>query len=68
MSPAEQLADTIPPPPPPPAVKLCGCGRTYDAPEWRALHLVGYQEDGEGGELELRDCASCLSTIALEVP
>jgi hypothetical protein len=73
MSPAEQLADTIPPPPPPtmPApqpVKICGCGRAYHLDEWRRLHRVGAQDDGDGGELELRDCAGCLSTIAIEIP
>jgi hypothetical protein len=31
---------------------------------WRALILVGLQDDGEGGHLELRYC-DCGSTIAL---
>lgn len=72
MSPAEQVADTIPPPPPtlpaPPPVKVCGCGRSYDIHEWSSLHRVGAQDDGEGGVLELRDCAGCLSTLAIEIP
>lgn len=70
MSPAEQIADTIPPPPlpAPEPIKVCGCGRAFDAYEWRALRHVGDQDDGEGGVLELRDCTSCGSTIAIEIP
>ncbi len=48
-------------------VKTCGCGRHYDAPAWGALHVRGPMDDGDGGELELRDC-DCGSTIAIRVP
>lgn len=65
MSPEEQRASTIPPPPR--TIKACGCGRAFNVHEWRELRLVGYQDDGDGGELELRDCP-CASTIAIEIP
>lgn len=29
-----------------------------------SLHLVGFQNDGAGGQLELRDCPLCGSTLA----
>ncbi len=48
--------------------KTCGCGRAFTVREWRALRLVGHQDDFNGGELELRDCVGCLSTIAIEIP
>ncbi|MDB4946208.1 MAG: hypothetical protein JWP97_5742 [Labilithrix sp.] len=54
--------DTLPTPPP---VRVCGCGRSHDRDEWQGLRLVGLQEDGEGGELELRNC-QCGSTLAIE--
>lgn len=44
----------------------CGCGRAWYAGEWTALSLVGYQDDGDGGRLELRNC-TCSSTLAVEV-
>jgi len=49
-------------------MKTCRCGQHYDAKSWRGLRLVGVQEDGDGGNLELRNCASCGSTIAIELP
>lgn len=63
MTPAEQMASTIPAPPP---IKVCGCEREYTAADWRCLPLVGRQDDGDGGYLELRNCV-CRSTIAVEV-
>ncbi len=74
MTPAEQVADTIPPPPPTlraaPTIKRCACGCTYNIHEWRELRYVGRDDDGDGGELELRDCsgAHCSSTLAIEIP
>lgn len=47
-------------------LKECGCGRQYSRETWDQLHLVGRMPDGEGGELELRDCV-CKSTIAVDV-
>lgn len=47
------------------SAKSCGCGRTYDAAQWRELRLVGLQEDGDGGLLELRDC-ECGSTLSVQ--
>ncbi len=63
------LADTIPPPPPSATrpLKSCGCGRSFNALEWRDLRLVCFQDDFAGGLLELRDCP-CGSTISIEVP
>lgn len=63
MSVAAQLSleDTIPP------IKRCSCGAAYSAETWAMLHFVGLQDDGDGGELELRDCR-CASTLAIELP
>lgn len=49
--------------------KTCGCGRVHDAAGWAALDLAGsgLMDDGEGGFLELRNCA-CGSTLAIEAP
>jgi hypothetical protein len=44
----------------------CACGRTYDAPAWSALRLVGYQEDTPTTWLEMRACP-CGSTRTREV-
>lgn len=63
MNLAEQLADTIPAPAWP---KRCLCGASYDENAWKGLRLVGRMDDGDGGELELRDCR-CHSTLAIEV-
>lgn len=55
-------------------VLTCGCGRAYDAEQWKALRLAGhapqYNEDGTEHatlRLELRNCV-CGSTRAIEVP
>jgi hypothetical protein len=45
--------------------KSCRCGATWSEPEWRELPFVGYAENGDGGELELRNC-TCGSTIAVQ--
>lgn len=50
----------------------CGCGATYEAEAFSALPWVGWQDDFEGGWLELRNCTGrnarlgreCRSTIA----
>lgn len=34
---------------------------------WLALHLLGRMPDGEGGELELRNCPYCRSTLGRKV-
>ena len=47
-------------------MKTCGCGNRFDAEQWRQLRLVGRQDDGEGGTLELRNCP-CGSTICIEL-
>lgn len=39
------------------------CGRVR---EWRELQFIGFQEDGLGGHLELRNCA-CGATHLREV-
>lgn len=47
--------------------KVCSmCGMSVSLREWRALPLVGYQEDGRGGFLELRN-HHCLTTLSCEV-
>ena len=47
--------------------KPCACGLAYTNAEWERLELVGFQDDGEGGALELRNCR-CRSTMAIEHP
>lgn len=44
----------------------CGCGATYDTRAWERLPLLGPMDDGDGGVLELRNCA-CGSTLAIPV-
>jgi len=63
MNLAEQLADTIPVPAFP---KVCPCGARYSPRAWGELALVGRMDDGDGGDLELRNCA-CGSTLAVGV-
>lgn len=51
--------------------KTCACGATYTAASFAALHLVGFEtvdvDDGEPPmRLEMRDCAACGSTIAID--
>jgi hypothetical protein len=48
-------------------VKRCACGQEYSAEEWRDLPLVGTMDDGDGGLLELKNCA-CKSTMSQPVP
>lgn len=52
-------------------IHTCTCGASYTARQWRALRLVGHQaapatEDEPALYLELRDCASCGSTRAVD--
>ena len=73
---ALEAADTIPAPPATEPKAVCSCGATYDAGAYEALRLVGYQDDGEGGWLDLRNCTAfnpvrgttCGSTMAVVVP
>jgi len=51
--------------PPPLLVKKCGCGREYNAADWRELEYVGASDDGVES-IELRNCA-CGSTLAVNV-
>lgn len=44
--------------------KACACGLTHSEPAWLKLPLVGHCDDGDGGVLEMRNCA-CGSTIAV---
>ncbi len=50
--------------------KSCGCGQEFSRETFRALPLVGMQEageeDGREFELELRNCPTCNSTLAIE--
>lgn len=47
-------------------MKQCSCGRQYTADEWARLPLVGYLPQGDAEpRLELRNCASCRSTLAM---
>jgi hypothetical protein len=45
--------------------KCTCCGRRIQS--WRALAFVGFQSDGEGNYLELRNCGSCYSTMGVAV-
>ncbi len=47
------------------AAVRCACGCELSAAQWPSLKLVGMQEDGAGGWLELRDCPVCKSTLAI---
>ena len=52
-------------------LKVCRCGRAYDADFWSLLPLVGYVGAASGDEsqlLELRNCTGCGSTLGLDVP
>ena len=44
-------------------VAECGCGARYDEEGWQDLDEGGQQDDGDGGEIELRRCC-CGSTIS----
>lgn len=43
------------------------CGTSFDDASWQRAELVGYQADGQGGLLELRNCG-CGSTHSVELP
>ncbi len=48
--------------------KICTCCfKAISREEWETLSFVGFQSDGEGGTLELRNCADCCSTLAIDV-
>ena len=52
-------------------VKTCSCGREFDRSSWDIAPLVGYVGAASGDDsqvLELRNCRSCGSTMALEIP
>lgn len=38
-----------------------------DPVRWATLEPVGFQDDGEGGALEMKNCR-CGSTLAVELP
>lgn len=44
-------------------MKRCRCGATYTREEWGSLPLLGHQ-----GDLELRNCSQCRSTLAKTSP
>jgi hypothetical protein len=47
--------------------KRCAkCGELLSASEWTSLPFVGFQDDGSGGRLELRN-HGCGSTLAVSV-
>lgn len=49
-------------------IKTCGCGRAFTFTAWRDLDGVGRMPDGDGGELDMRNCpAPCHSTLAVSV-
>lgn len=60
MTPAERAAPTIPAPPD----RECGCGAVHDVYDWIRLPLCGVMRDA-AGVLELRNCTTCSSTIAV---
>lgn len=43
-------------------IKVCSCGRCFSRTLWERLRFVGMQ-----GQLELRNCTRCRSTLALPV-
>ena len=45
--------------------RLCSCGHNITWSHWRSLRLVGLQDDGQGGKLEIRDCPICESSLAM---
>lgn len=50
--------------------KKCACGAPYEEHEWEKLRYVGVQKTGlpDFPDLELRNCGSCGSTMAIAVP
>lgn len=52
-------------------VKRCACGTEYSETEWASLPPPpggSFQDFGDGTGAELRNCESCQSTLAVEVP
>jgi hypothetical protein len=47
------------------AFKFCGCGCHYSKEQWMELPLCGHQQGDE--LLEMRNCISCKSTLAVTV-
>lgn len=48
--------------------KRCtGCGVEHFIVLWSSLPFVGFQDDGDGGRIELRNCDRCNTTLAIEV-
>lgn len=45
--------------------KCSRCRTMISAADWSLLRLVGYQEDGDGGFLELRNC-TCGTTLCVQ--
>lgn len=51
--------------------KKCSCGKTLSEDDWEKCHYVGLQKvPPEYGlpDMELRNCPSCDSTMAVAVP
>lgn len=47
--------------------KACVCGAVYDLEGWRGLRRCGIWRTGKA-ILELRNCAACHSTLAVQIP
>jgi hypothetical protein len=45
--------------------KRCSCGHPFARGEWDLLSLGGYIEGAHGVLIELRNCSSCGSTMAV---
>lgn len=43
----------------------CSCGSVYEEADWDELEPLGTQDDGDGGELDLRNCRDCGSTRSI---
>ena len=55
----------------PTVVHTCSCLAVYTRETWHALHSppkAEWQEDGEGGYLQYRNCSACGSTRARQYP
>lgn len=50
-----------------PLIKTCSCGCSYTREQWKELRHVGVQEIPGNESLDLRDCATCRSTMAVPV-
>ena len=51
--------------------KVCSCGRSYTEEQWENLHYCGLQKvppDYGMPDMELRNCDSCSSTMAISGP